>query len=891
MKVATPTSGRPLLLGRYTLLEKVGDGGHGEVWRAHDSTLGIDVALKILSPALARSELSWQALEQEHEIAGRLDHPSILKVYSPQRDAESAALPMELATGGDFRKLRGASYLQIMPPLLEIAGALEYAHSQGVIHRDLKPGNVLFNAQGRAVLADFGVAGTAFAGGREKVRSGLSPFTSSPEQLRGEPPSVSDDIYGLGALAYELLAGQPPYYPHFDLERVLDLEEPVPELRTVQPTPPQLISIVMRMLEKHPSKRPHTMRAVIDDFDATLNDTLQFEYDGGHQAQSARRDPSKLGRQPPRPAPRPEPKAPRAAPAPIRSLSSTDTWPKAAPAPIRAAGLAVALDTTHSTAPSPPPPPPPAQIRPAPPPPPAFKAPAPVGVREAAFVLPPPQKAPALDEPVRATQTAPSAWEDLQIVPMSKLSRLEPMRARRWPWIVLLLFVIGAATFFFALPRYGTALVDRIGTDIPVNLAPAQQAEPPAPAPVPGDKLIEAQLAGARAQFDHELESLDARGADKWGGREYDEAKMRSAEAVGAAEGGNPSFALKRLADAQALLDVVEKRGPGAVLATQLSAGDKALGAGKLQAARQAFESALHMDPSNRKAADGLQRVRTAESARSQQAAAEVATTEAAPAATAVASGEPAAETARAVALDQAPAPRPAAQMPSAPAPKVAASPANITSVSQGVAASASASAVVAPAVASVPPQDAAQRAREFEAVRVRAAGLEAQERWDEALSEYEAALKQDPSLTFAQQGKTRTTARAILSQRLQGLIDRPEQLSNPAARADAVALIQSANQQDPSGPVLRSQVARLQILMPAFDKLVHLALLSDGATHVSIPSVGFSGVFSRRDIQLKPGKYTVIGTREGFRDVHRDVTVSPGDDVQTISVSCGEPI
>src|ERR1700685_9996 len=156
MEAARPTPSRPLLLGRYTLVEKLGAGGHGEVWRAHDATLGIEVALKLLSPALARSEMAWQALEHEHEIAGRLDHPSILKVYSPQRNAESAALPMELATGGDLRKLRGGSYLQSDLPLIEIADALEYAQAQGVVHRDLKPGNVLFNAQGRAVLADFG---------------------------------------------------------------------------------------------------------------------------------------------------------------------------------------------------------------------------------------------------------------------------------------------------------------------------------------------------------------------------------------------------------------------------------------------------------------------------------------------------------------------------------------------------------------------------------------------------------------------------------------------------------------------------------------------------------------------------------------------------------------
>jgi tetratricopeptide (TPR) repeat protein len=175
--------------------------------------------------------------------------------------------------------------------------------------------------------------------------------------------------------------------------------------------------------------------------------------------------------------------------------------------------------------------------------------------------------------------------------------------------------------------------------------------------------------------------------------------------------------------------------------------------------------------------------------------------------------------------------------------------------------------------------------------VRQRAVSLEAQERWDEALTEYETVLKSDPALAFAQQGKARSAARAFLAQRLQALIDRPEQLASATARADALALIENADEQNPSGPVLRSQVARLQILLPAFDKPVHLALMSDGATRVAIPSIGFSGVFSQREIQLKPGKYTVIGTRDGYRDVKRDVTIAPGEDVQTISVSCGEPI
>ncbi len=105
------------------------------------------------------------------------------------------------------------------------------------------------------------------------------------------------------------------------------------------------------------------------------------------------------------------------------------------------------------------------------------------------------------------------------------------------------------------------------------------------------------------------------------------------------------------------------------------------------------------------------------------------------------------------------------------------------------------------------------------------------------------------------------------------------------------MAVIESAKEQYPSGPVLRSQVARLQILLPEFDKLVQLAVISDDATQIAIPTIGFRGTFSRRIIELKPGKYTVIGTRDGYRDVRREITVSPGEDVQSISVMCGEPI
>ena len=127
--------GTRALNARYVLHERLGVGGQAEVWRAHDPERDTDIALKILRPGAGRNAAAWEALRHEYDNASRLDHPYILKVYPPERDETSFLLPMELATGGDLGRLRGASYLAVVPVLMEVAEALGHAHERGVIHR------------------------------------------------------------------------------------------------------------------------------------------------------------------------------------------------------------------------------------------------------------------------------------------------------------------------------------------------------------------------------------------------------------------------------------------------------------------------------------------------------------------------------------------------------------------------------------------------------------------------------------------------------------------------------------------------------------------------------------------------------------------------------------
>jgi tetratricopeptide (TPR) repeat protein len=911
--------GRPQS-NRYTLLEKLGEGGQGEVWRSRDEATGTEVALKVLSRALARNEAAWAALEREHAIASRLEHPGVLRVRPPFRDGDFVALPMELASGGDLRRLRGQSYLEIVPVLIDIAQALEHAHERGVIHRDLKAGNVLFDGRGRVRLADFGSAASTQDGAA--VKATLSPFTASPEQLRGDPPSIADDIYGLGALAYELLSGYPPYYPRFEIRRVL--EEPVPELKPVHQIPPHLLALVMRMLAKRPSLRPRSMREVIDELDATLNDTLTFDYESlqdvgdpdaaAVSALRTRLEAHHFPAQPAAPVPAPAGAAPEIAAAlhaaeAHAARAAEPAAPRSASESLTARGVAAAEAAARAAAPEPPP------MRA------AVTPPISPADAVAPRVIPPERR------PVTQTQ-----WDDLKIEPSATAKRYEPDPPRRGRWFaVAVIAVLLAIGVFYATANFGppdlevasvpapapdadadpaatappsvastTAIPDPAPTPPaqPASTAPGATSLPGAPKavdPAQDPKQIQEALATARATFDQRLAALEARAAGLWGGTDFALAKSLASQAVGAEDAGNPRLAAERVNEALKRLDAVEARRTQA-LATQLAAGERALAAGQPEVAKQAFEYARRIDPSSTRARDGLARMRSlggvlplladgknAENEKDYARAVQ--------------------DYSQALSLD-----------PNNAAAKEGLARANAAFGDDGYAKAIGTGFAAlgagrlddartafesardikpngAEAATGLARVGAALRARGFASSRQRGAALETEERWEEAFNEYDAALKLDPALAFAQQGRERAQRRAELNKRLQDLIDRPERLAAPAVRDEAEVLIDRALSQEPNGPVLRSQVARLQILLPDFDKPVQISLVSDNATQVAIQRVGSFGTFSRREIALKPGKYTVVGTRDGFRDVRRDITVAPGQDVQTISVSCVEPI
>lgn len=253
---------------RYVLEELLARGGMGSVYKARDEVLARPVAVKILHPHLSRDEAFLARFRREAVAAAGLGHPSIVAIYDTgsdrgEDDDERHFIVMEHCAGGTLTELVAAS--TPLPPErvagigAAICAALDFAHRSGVVHRDVKPDNVLFSDDGALKVADFGIAKAAYASDDITTTGSILGTVTyiSPEQAAGREPDPRSDIYSTGVVLYELLAGRPPFRGETDVATALMHlnDAPVP-VRALRPQVPRTLeAAVMRALAKDPEDR------------------------------------------------------------------------------------------------------------------------------------------------------------------------------------------------------------------------------------------------------------------------------------------------------------------------------------------------------------------------------------------------------------------------------------------------------------------------------------------------------------------------------------------------------------------------------------------------------------------------------------------------------------
>jgi serine/threonine protein kinase len=277
-----------ILNERFSLISLRGEGGMGQLWRARDLELDVDVALKVLRSHLTTNLHLVELLKNECRNTRKLIHPHIVRIFDFHRSDHLIFISMEYIDGLNFDEYRlgkGAlPYSEVIPLLISLIDALSYAHGYGLVHRDIKTSNVLIDSQNSVRLADFGIASVIHSEPQGlTVTTGGSLFCMSPQQLDGLYPHPSDDIYALGVLLYDLLTGHPPFYPSITHEKIYH-EVPVSVNEQLERTQAGILvskpleDLIMTMLAKTPEERPLTMLevrdALYDMFEDILYQTL-----------------------------------------------------------------------------------------------------------------------------------------------------------------------------------------------------------------------------------------------------------------------------------------------------------------------------------------------------------------------------------------------------------------------------------------------------------------------------------------------------------------------------------------------------------------------------------------------------------------------------------------
>jgi serine/threonine-protein kinase len=258
--------------GRYRLLRRIGSGGMADVWLAEDPHLQRRVALKILHRRFAQDREFVERFRREAEAAAGLSHPNIVAVYDRGDVEGTYYIAMQLLEGRSLKALidQGLAPEQAVPLIRQVLEAAGYAHRHGVVHRDLKPQNVIVDDEGKATVTDFGIAR---AGASEITQAGSvmgTPHYLSPEQAQGQAVTAVSDLYSVGVILYEALTGQVPFEADSAVAIAMKQVSTAPQRpSSIAPNvSPALDAVVMRALEKDPGQRFQNAEAFIAALDA-----------------------------------------------------------------------------------------------------------------------------------------------------------------------------------------------------------------------------------------------------------------------------------------------------------------------------------------------------------------------------------------------------------------------------------------------------------------------------------------------------------------------------------------------------------------------------------------------------------------------------------------------
>jgi serine/threonine protein kinase len=259
-------------VSHYKILEKLGEGGMGVVYKAHDTKLDRDVALKFLPTHLTANETEKKRFLHEAKAAAQLNHTNVCSIYEIYDEGEQPFIVMEYVEGKNLRQLTISTDQlptnQVINFAIEIAEALQEAHSKGIIHRDIKSENIMVNNKNQIKVMDFGLAKIKGVTRLTKTTSTAGTIAyMSPEQLQGGEIDARSDIFSFGVVLYEMLSGQLPFKGDYESSMMYSIanEEPEPILQYRSDLSSEWLHIINRIMEKNPADRYQTINDILID--------------------------------------------------------------------------------------------------------------------------------------------------------------------------------------------------------------------------------------------------------------------------------------------------------------------------------------------------------------------------------------------------------------------------------------------------------------------------------------------------------------------------------------------------------------------------------------------------------------------------------------------------